>query len=213
MTDYTISALPTERTAPIATDRLAIDNRDNPLVPVTEYIKLSTLHAYGNRYISLPVKALHPTTTAGCASLATIEMGTNKQTIEYLAFDKDTDENAEISFVMPPNWDGGVIYCTPYWAHPAAATFGVVWGFKGRSYADGDSLDQAFGTAVLVSDTGGTTSDIYIAPETAAITLAGTPAGGQKIDLVVYRDANHATDDTLNADAYLTDVLIKYTVS
>ena len=178
------------------------------------YITTPSLLFPKTRYISIPIKAFHPTTTAGCAALATLEMGTNKQAIEYMAFDAATDENAEISFPMPPNWDGGVIYCTPYWIHPAAVTnFGVVWGFKGRAYANDDALDQAFGTAVLVSDTGGTTSDCYIAPETAAITLAGSPAGGQKIDLVVYRDANHATDDTLAVDAYLTDVLVRYTVS
>ena len=185
--------------------------------PVTKKITAETVRDFVNpqtRYISIPIKAFHPTTTAGCAALTSLEMSTNKQTIEYMAFDKDTDENAEISFPMPPNWDGGAIYCTPYWTHPATTTnFGVVWGFKGRAYANDDALDQAFGTAVLVSDTGGTTSDCYIGPETAAITLAGSPAGGQKIDLVVYRDANHATDDTLAVDAYLTDVLVRYTVS
>ena len=215
MTDTKITAL-TELATITATDYMVVVD-DTGGSPVTKFVQAETVRDFVNpqtRYISIPIKAFHPTTTAGCAALATLEMGTNKQAIEYMAFDKATDENAEISFPMPPNWNGGAIYCTAYWLHPATTTnFGVVWGFKSRSYADGDALDQAFGTAVLVTDTGGTTSDCYISPETAAITPAGSPAGGQKIDLVVYRDANHATDDTLAVDAYLTDVLVRYTVS
>jgi len=215
MTDKKIPAL-TEKTTLAATDLLIIEDMADPDNTVTKKVTAETVRDFVNpqtRYASIPAKAFHPAVTAGCGVLVALEMGTNKQAIEYLPFDKDTDENAEISFVMPPNWDGGTITCTPYWMHPATTTnFKVSWGFKGRAYANDDAFDQAFGTAVTSYDTGGTTYDTYTGPETAAITFAGTPAGGQKVVLRVYRDADDATNDTLAVDAYLTDVLIKYTV-
>lgn len=214
--DKKITAL-TEKATLAATDYLVIEDRATPEVPETKFIQSETLRDFVNpqtRYAYISAKALHPSITAGCASLSTQEMSTNKQVIEYLAFDASTDENAEIEIVMPPTWDGGVIYCTPYWTHPATTTnFKVSWGFKGRAYANDDAMDQAFGTAVTSYDTGGTTYDHYAGPETTAITLAGTPAGGQSIILRVYRDADDATNDTLAVDAWLKGFMLRYTVS
>ena len=155
-----------------------------------------------------------PSTTGGCAAAALLELSSNKQNLYYTAFDKDADEFCEWTVVMPDNYDGGTVTAQFYWAHPATTTnFGVVWGLQGRAYANDDALDQAWGTAAIVSDTGGTTSDVYVTAATGAVTLAGSPAGGQLVQLRAYRDANHATDDTLAVDAYLLAVKIEYGIN
>ncbi len=160
--------------------------------------------------IFLSAGAAVPKTTAGCAAAAQSEMATNRQNLKTLDFDKDTEEHADFTFAMPSDYDGGTVTAKFLWMHPATTTnFGVVWGIEGRCYADGDALDQAVGTAVHVTDTGGTTDDVYISPATAAITWAGTPAAGQLINLTVFRKAADAAD-TLAVDAKLVGVQLTY---
>ena len=88
--------------------------------------------------------------------------------------------------------------------------FAVVWGIEGRCYANDAALDQAVGTAVTVTDTGGTTTDLYISAATGAITWAGSPAAGQLINLTVFRKAADGSD-TLAVDARLIGVQLNYT--
>jgi hypothetical protein len=68
---------------------------------------------------------------------------------------------------------------------------------------DGESIDQAFGSAVEVTDTcQGAAYKLLITPVLDAITPAGTPAGGKHIQVRIYRDpANGA--DVLNENIYL----------
>jgi len=153
-----------------------------------------------------------PTLTSGSASSAQIEMGTNKNVYDYLAFDKDSIEYAYANVPMPLDYDGGVITAKFYWLHPAATAFKVSWGLQGIAITDGDALDVPQGTAIYSNDEGGTTSDLYISPDTADITIGGTPAAGKMIQFRVSRKADDGTNDTLDVDAYLIGVLIKYGV-
>ena len=165
--------------------------------------------AYKNLYIG----GWKPTVTSGCASSARIEMGTNKNTYDYLAFDKDTIEYAYANVPMPDDYTGGAIYAKFYWLHPATTTnFGVSWGLQAVSFSDDDTLDAAQGTAKYANDTGGTTSDLYISPMTDAITIAGTPVAGDLVQFRVSRKADDATNDTLAVDAYLLGAMIWYPV-
>ncbi|MCJ7830959.1 MAG: hypothetical protein MUP86_00325 [Dehalococcoidia bacterium] len=160
--------------------------------------------------IFLSAGAAVPKTTAGCAAAAQSEMATNKQNLKTLDFDPTTEEHADFTFALPSDYNGGTMTAKLLWMHPATTTnFGVVWGIAGRCYADGDALDAAPGTEVKVDDTGGTTSDVYISPATAAITWAGTPAAGQLINLTVARKPGEA-GDTMAVDAKLIGVQLTY---
>jgi hypothetical protein len=77
--------------------------------------------------------------------------------------------------------------------------------------ADGNALDTALGTAVLVSDTGGTTNTLYASPESAAVTASNTPA---KSDYVIFQIARVPADgsDTMAVDARLASLSIYYTI-
>lgn len=159
------------------------------------------------RTIVLLSGSLTPTTTAGCADVATVEAGTNDVDYKVLDFDQTSSENAFIGFVMPDSWDGGTLTATFVWT-AASGTGTVTWGIKGRAFANDDAIDQAYGTAQTVTDTLITAADIHVSDPTSAITLAGSPAGGQWVQFKIYRDIS----DTLNADARLIAVKLEYKV-
>lgn len=161
------------------------------------------------RTIVLPAGSMSPTTTAGCASVATVEAGTNDVDYKVLDFDKDTDEHAFVTFSMPNNYDGGTILVTFIWT-TAGTTGTVVWTIKGIAFANDGAIDQSYGTAVTATDTFIAAGDVHISPETSAMTLAGSPAGGQLVQLKIMRDVS---EDTLDADARLIAVSLRYKVA
>lgn len=176
-------------------------------------VTIQALLALVSPQIYLSAAAGVPKTTGGCAAAAQVELATNKQNVKVLDFDASTEEHADFTFVLPSDYNGSTMTAKFIWMHAATTTnFAVVWGIEGRCYADGDALDAAVGTAVTVTDTGGTTTDVYISPATAAITWAGTPLAGQLINLTAYRVAADAAD-TLAVDARLLGVQLTYTRS
>ena len=111
---------------------------------------------------------------------------------------------------MPKSWDEGTLTAQFYWSHAATTTnFGVRWGLQGVAMSDDDAIAVAYGTAQEVTDTGGTTNDIYVSPATSALTVAGTPVAG---DMVAFRTYRLPTDaaDTMAIDARLMGIAIFY---
>jgi hypothetical protein len=158
----------------------------------------------------LPVMAsqMWPTTTAGCAALAKTEYGTNDIDLQTLDFDQTTVEYAQFMVWMPDNWDAGTVTFKALWTAAAGtAAQTVEWNLQGRSYANDDAIDQAWGTAVEVSDALIATGDVHISAESTAVTLAGTPAAGEPVQFRAWRDADN---DTLEADGKLAGLKIYY---
>lgn len=161
------------------------------------------------RTIVLPAGSMSPTTTAGCASVATVEAGTNDVDYKVLDFDTTTVESCFTIFQMPNNYDGGTITFKPVWT-AASGSGTVCFGLKGRAFADDDAIDQAYGTEQTSTDTLITAGDVHIGPESSAITLAGTPAGGQLVQLKITRQTG---SDTLGVDARLIGIRILYKIA
>lgn len=151
-------------------------------------------------------------TTANAAAAGSVDLGAGKPIITTRDFDQTTDEFMQFTVAMPGNWDLGTVTARFVWTHSAGASFAVIWGLHGVALSDDDTANAAFGTAVTVTDTGGTASDIYRSDATAAITIAGTPAAGDMVAFQVYRDAD-AGGDTLDADARLIGVELFYTTA
>jgi hypothetical protein len=152
-----------------------------------------------------------PKTTGGCAAAATTELSTNKLNFKTLDFDAATEEHADFAFALPSDYNGGTMTAQVHWTHAATTCdFDVVWGLEGRCFANDEALDQAVGTAVTVTDTGGTTTDLYVSAATAAITWGGTPAAGELVIITVFRKAADAAD-TMAVDAKLIGVQLNYT--
>lgn len=165
----------------------------------------------GQETIWVPAAAMVPNTTNGPAS-GIAETTAQDVMVQTLNFDATTAESAQFMIQMPKGWDESTLICQFIWTHGAAVAFGVAWDIAAVAFADGDALDTAFGTAVVATDTGGTTDDVYITAETAAVTVAGSPAAEELVAFRVRRAPANASD-TMEVDAKLIGVKIHYTVN
>lgn len=166
----------------------------------------------GKHTIWVPSGSMTARTSNGAAS-GTIETSTNKVMVRSLDFDASAAEYAQFQIQMPKGWNEGTMTALFVWSHASTATnFGVVWGIQAVALSDDDAIDVAFGTAQTVTDTGGTTNDIYRSNETGAVTIAGTPAENDVVVFQVYRDATNGSD-TLAIDARLHGVALFYTTN
>ena len=162
---------------------------------------------------SVPISAvsMKPSLTAGCADIAAISAGASKPDIIFLAFDTTTSESCQFSIRMPTNWNEGTITFDYQWSHAATTVnFGVVFGLSAVAISNDDTIGAAFGTEITIADTGGTTDDMYISPESAAMTVAGTPQAG---DVVYFNLARKTADgsDTMAIDARVSGITLYIT--
>lgn len=164
----------------------------------------------GSTNVWIPAAQWIPRTTTGCG-IDSRELTTNKINTDELLFDAATAEYAQAMIVMPSNYNAGTVTAKFHWT-ASTGSGDVVWGLKGRSYANDDALDQAMGTGQTATDTLTATNDLDISPATSGITIGGTVASGNPVIFEVYRDAA-AGGDTLGADARLLGVEISYTAS
>lgn len=167
----------------------------------------------GRHAIYIAAGSIRPSATGGCQSVTTIVSGASQPDIVSLDFDPTTQEYAQFGIVMPKKWNEGTITFKAHWSHAATTTnFGVVWDLQAVAVSDDDAIAVAFGTAQVVTDTGGTTNDLYTSPESAAITVSGTPAAE---DTVFYRFSRVTGDagDTMAIDARLHGITLYVTIN
>lgn len=173
--------------------------------------QLKTFVGSNLRSLWIPSAGIRPSSSGGCAALALVATSANQPDISSLDFDATTAEYAQFWVRMPKNWNEGTITAAFYWSHASTTTnFGVRWGIQGVAISDDDTIGVAYGTAQEVTDTGGTTNDLYVSPATSALTIAGTPAAGDMCAFRVYRDPVNA-GDTMAIDARLHGVALFYT--
>lgn len=171
-----------------------------------------TARGQGKETIWIPASAMIARTTNGAAS-GTAETTTNKNMVKTLDFDASTQEFAQFEIAMPKSWNNGTVTFQPVWSHASTTTnFGVVWALQAVATSDDDALDVAFGTEQASTDTGGTTNDRYIGPESSAITIAGTPATGDVVQFQIKRNPSDGSD-TLAVDARLHGIKLYITTN
>lgn len=176
---------------------------------IEDYLVAAT--AAGRHQISILAKDMRPSAAGGCAALATIVSAANQPDISTLDFDTTTQEYAQFCVPMPKRWNEGTVTFKPIWSHAATTVnFGVVWDLQAIALSDDDAIAQAFGTAQTSTDTGGTTNDLYVGPESAAITVAGTPAAEDVVMFRISRVTGNA-GDTLGIDARLHGIKLYIT--
>jgi len=165
----------------------------------------------GRHAVFVAAGSMLPSVSGGCAELAAVASASNKPDILTLNFDATTEEYAQFSFAMPESWNEGTVTFKPVWSHAATTTnFGVVWALQGVAVSDDDPIAATYGTAQTSTDVGGTTDDLYIGPESSAITIAGTPAAGDVVHFRVSRVAANGSD-TLAVDARLHGIVLYLT--
>ena len=163
---------------------------------------------FGRESIYVDARGMKKRTTNGPADDA-LETSTNKVMLDGLGFDASTIEYAQFRWRMPKMWNEGTVTFIPVWRHLATTTnFKVSWGLQAVALSNDDAGDDAFGTAQYSNDEGGTTADVYVGPESSAITIAGSPAAEDFVVFQVFRKADDGTNDTLAVDAVLLGIVV-----
>lgn len=149
----------------------------------------------GRMMIPIMAGSMQPSASGGSGVLTNIATSANMPDVQTLNFHQSTQQHAQFAIPLPKRWNRGAITARFRWSHAATTTnFGVVWGIQAVAVGDDEAINQAYGTAVEVTDTGGTTNRLYVSSETAAFTVANTPADGDTIFFRVYRKAADAAD-------------------
>jgi len=154
----------------------------------------------GKHMLPVVAAAMQSATTNGAAA-ASVETTTNQVLYRTLDFDTTTQEFAGFAYPMPKSWNESTITFRARWT-AASGSGGVAWALQAVACTDDDTLDVAYGTEQVVTDTLITAGDLHTTSESSAITIAGSPSEG---DLVLFRvkrvPAN--ASDTLAVDARL----------
>ena len=130
---------------------------------------------------------------------------------EYL---NSAQQTLSFDLLLPNDWNAGTITITPYMVvtNATAPSNGetIVFSFSGFAVGNSQSLSQASGTAVTSTTTADATFVQYgemIGTQTAAITIANTPAGGKKLRIL----ADRLTSGSYAQKIGLTGILVKFT--
>jgi len=170
-----------------------------------------TIKTAGTETIWIPAGAMRPTVSNGCAPITEVQTTSGRPDMQVLDFDDGSDEHAQFSIAFPKSWNEGTITFQVYWTTTATDTDGVAWGLQGVAVSDNDTIDVAYGTAVVVTDDAlGAAEDQCVTAESSAVTIAGTPAVGDICYFRIFRDVSDANDD-MTEDARLIGVKIFFT--
>ncbi len=169
----------------------------------------------GKHTIWVPAAAMRPRVSNGCATIVSVETTANRPDYHALDFDTAAEEHAQFSITMPKSYDGGTLTYRTHHTHAGGQTAGldgVTWGLEAVAVADDETIDVAFGTAVNVTVDMATAEDEMVSAESAALTVAGTPAGAERIVFDIGRIVADAGDD-LDIDARLLGIEIFLTLN
>jgi hypothetical protein len=210
---YTISVIKGSTTIAVAPGKLGIfytDGTTNSLEG-TVVATGASASAVGKHTIWIPASAMAPATTAGCAALAQLETSSNKVNYPVLDFDATSDEHAHFNIAMPKGWNEGTLTFQVWWSSTATDTDGVAWGLQAVAISDNEAIDTAWGTAIVVTDDAQSAAgEAYVTAESAAMTIAGTPAANDIVFFRIFRDVSDANDD-MTEDARLIGIKLFYT--
>lgn len=168
-------------------------------------------YKHAARTIILSGAGGYPAKTLPDAGFLTVEMTTNDVDVRGVKFAHSADALSYHVWAVPTplNYDGSTMTAQFFWTtNTAEASGDIRWRIQMLSRADDEALDAAWGTAVGVTDTILAVNDQHISAATAAITPAGTPAGGEMMYFRVARDFENG--DTSTADAILLAVRLAY---
>jgi len=196
-----------------ASDTDAISISSGGVVNFTQAPTVSSaaIKTAGKETIFVPAAAMTPTASNGCASLTTAETTSGRPDMNVLDFDASSDEHAQFQIAFPKSWNEGTVTFQAFWTTAATDTDGVAWGLQGVAVSDNDTIDVAYGTAVVVTDDAlGAAEDLCVTAESGAITIAGSPAAADMCFFRIFRDVSDANDD-MAEDARLIGIKLFFT--
>ena len=206
----TFSQIPVLPANSIDSDQYVDGSIDTAHIADAQVTLAKTTGLVGKQTIWVPANAMTPTASNGCSILTTVETTSGRPDMNVLDFDKDSDEFAQFSVAFPKSWNAGTITFQFFWSGIAATT-GVAMSLEGVSFADNDSIDTAYGTAVVVQDDAqSAVEELLVSAESGAVTIAGSPGDNELCYFRVGRDVSDGNDD-MAGDARLHGIKIFYT--
>jgi hypothetical protein len=170
---------------------------------------LTAYSPVGKHKIPVPASAMRAQSSNGPAAA---DVTASEVQYYVLDFDGSADEFAHFNIPMPSSWDEGTITFVPIWT-AASGSGNVIWKLEGLARGNDDAISGTFSGGQTSTDTLLTAGDVHRGPESAAITIAGTPAANDIVFFRVSRDAD-AGGDTLNAvDARLIGIELYITTN
>jgi len=171
----------------------------------------SAFKEQGKETIFIPAGAIRPTISNGCAGLVDVETTAGRPDMQVLDFDASADEAAQFQIAFPKSWNEGTITFQVFWTTAATDTDGVAWGLQGVAASNNDTIDIAYGTAVVVTDDAlSAAEDLCITAESGAVTIAGSPAEGDMCFFRIFRDVSDGNDD-MTEDARFVGIKLFFT--
>ncbi|MAE42395.1 hypothetical protein CMO93_01375 [Candidatus Woesearchaeota archaeon] len=171
------------------------------------------VHIQGKYTIFVPAAAMRPTSSNGCAVIADVETTSGRPDMQVLDFGANSDEHAQFQVAFPNSWNAGTITFKAFWTSAATDTDGVAVGLQGVAVSNDDTIDVAYGTAVVVTDDNiSAAEDLLVTGESSAVTIGGTPAAGDMCFFRVFRDVSDANDD-MTEDMRLIGIQLYYTTN
>jgi len=171
--------------------------------------KLAATLQVGKQTIWVPSNAMTPTESNGAAR-DTVETTSGRPDMQVLDFDKDSDEFAQFSIAFPKQYNLGTVTFQFFWSGLAATT-GVSMSLQGVAMNDNETIDVAYGTAIVVDDDAqGAVEELLVSAESGAVTIGGTPADNDLTYFRIGRDVSDSNDD-MAGDCRLHGVKIFYT--
>ena len=193
------------------TDALSISSGGVVNFTQAPTVSSAAIKTAGKETIFVPAAAMSPTASNGCAALATAETTSGRPDMNVLDFDASSDEHAQFQIAFPKSWNEGTVTFQAFWTTAATDTDGVAWGLQGVAVSDNDTIDVAYGTAVVVTDDAlGAAEDLCVTAESGAITIAGRPAAGDMCFFRIFRDVSDSNDD-MAEDARLIGIKLFFT--
>ena len=208
--DLTATAIDINGTCDISgTFSLAGTNVTSTATELNKLDGVGTLKEAGKETIWVPSNAMTPTTSNG-AERATVETTSGRPDMQVLDFDKDSDEFAQFAVAFPKSWNLGTVTFQCFWSGLAATT-GVAISLEGVAMNDNETIDVAYGTAVVVTDDAqGAVEELLVTAESGAVTIAGTAADNDLCYFRVGRDVSDGNDD-MAGDMRLHGIKIFFT--
>lgn len=175
----------------------------------TVTIEGSVISTAGVQDMWIPASAMRPASSNGCAKITDVESTSGRPDMQVLDFSEASDEFAQFSVAFPQSYNAGTVTFQAYWTSAGTNTGTVAWGMAGVSCGDNDTIDVAYGTAVVATAKAhsGTAEDLNVSAESGAITIANA-AKGELVFFAIHRDVS-ADDNT--GDARLIGVKLSYT--
>jgi hypothetical protein len=191
-----------------ATGETNVDINLNPKGTGTLKSGTAAVKIAGKESIWIPAVAMYPTTANG-AEAAQTELTAGQPELKSLDFDKDSDQFAQFAIAFPKSWNEGTVTFQPFFTANTTNTGSAKFLVAGVAVANDGPIDAAFGTAQGTAiGFSGTANDLMVGNESAAITIAGSPAAGEQVFFNIFRDVSA---DNLTADAKLLGIKLFFT--